>query len=520
MIRLYERLTQHCTTVNQLNRVHIALENRMVPLGLHALIQSAASGEGVWRDRWSAERQRWIAGLQSIFVRSGIAELQTFRRRCRAPGLVLYADNKPHSADKRLLVCFTGIAGRLMIPLPVFLQHVDAKSTDVILLRYPKPEGYRHGMPGIASGFVDLFKTLPRYFPAGPYRQRAALGVSGGAIPAVLLGMSSQFDMVLAFGIGNPDDDRWSSILKGDIVQMIKGLAPERQRFTRVTLVHGKDDYADRAAVNILAPKLSARTVAIGQKDAVVGHACVRPIVMSGQFKSFLERELWESGESPPMATDGITNPRPAQRGHAQRAQLPALTGPRYFGIGFNKTGTTSLGRCFDELGLGPVAEPRSPYMNFIELSRAILIDENFEPALQVARHFRSFQDRPWNVWDMYRRLDKSFPGSYFILTERDPDKWWNSVERWLTRTHSRDQPKLQRYLRHLRVEKLSKEGFVSAYLAYNNAVKKYFEGSDNLLVIDFEKGHGWTELCRFLKKPIPETPLPHANKQRTIQSA
>lgn len=291
MIRPYERLTRQCATVNQLNRVHIALENQLLPAGLHALVQSASSAP-VWRDRWSAERQRWIAGLHHWFSCSGIAEPQAFRRRCIARGIVLYADGRIPVAEKRLLVCFTGVARRLMIPMPVFLQHVDARSTDVLLLRYPKPEGYRSGMPGIAASFSELFSVLPDFFPSGAYRQRAALGVSGGAIPAVVLGILAGFDAAMAFGIGHPEDTRWREVLSGSVSTTVSALR-SRHAHTRIALVHGKDSESDRVAAETWATALPARIFAIGQQDAKVGHACMHPFVMAGQLTSFLERELW-----------------------------------------------------------------------------------------------------------------------------------------------------------------------------------------------------------------------------------
>jgi hypothetical protein len=44
--------------------------------------------------------------------------------------------------------------------------------------------------------------------------------------------------------------------------------------------------------------------------------------------------------------------------------------------------------------------------------------------------------------------------------------------------------------------------------------VQKYFNNQPNkLIVLDWEKGDGWIELCEFLGKPVPSLPFPHANK-------
>jgi hypothetical protein len=42
---------------------------------------------------------------------------------------------------------------------------------------------------------------------------------------------------------------------------------------------------------------------------------------------------------------------------------------------------------------------------------------------------------------------------------------------------------------------------------------EKYFKNNPNFIVLDWEKGNGWKELCRFLEKPIPQCPFPHRLK-------
>ncbi|MCZ6785204.1 MAG: hypothetical protein O7G30_18040, partial [Proteobacteria bacterium] len=184
----------------------------------------------------------------------------------------------------------------------------------------------------------------------------------------------------------------------------------------------------------------------------------------------------------------------------------------RVFGIGMNKTGTSSLGRCLRALGITPV--PSQYDIKTADLIDPILLDGNYEPALGFARSYRGFEDRPWNVWDMYRRLDERYPESLFVLTVRDVDKWWRSVQRWLTVV----KPNIrERYMLHLRAESFTREDFVRGYEAYNREVGAYFEDgrADRLLVIDFAEGRGWEPLCAFLDRPVPaDRPFPHVNRQ------
>lgn len=196
---------------------------------------------------------------------------------------------------------------------------------------------------------------------------------------------------------------------------------------------------------------------------------------------------------------------------------LPTIDGPRYFGIGLNKTGTSTLSLCFQQLGLTPIAAPHSPYVAVAKHNREIFLNENYQPALETATKFRSFQDRPWNIWRMYERLDECFPESFFILTERDPDAWWNSVEKWLTERHRFKSRKRRDYVRHLKAQEFDRDQFISAYIAYNNEVKTYFQGRQDFRVMNFGKGDGWQELCSFLGVPIPNKTFPHSNRQKYL---
>lgn len=194
----------------------------------------------------------------------------------------------------------------------------------------------------------------------------------------------------------------------------------------------------------------------------------------------------------------------------ASRGSAPEI-GQRVFGVGMNKTGTTSLKRCFGLLGLYPIAPNSLESAETRHAVRRLFDHGDYEPMLAIAARNRSFEDRPWNVWEAYRRLDERFPGSRFILTHREPESWWRSVERWITVVKPR---MARKYRQHLRAASLGKADMIAAYERYNRAVTEHFAGRDDLLVIDFEKGEGWAELCAFLGVPVPDVAFPHVNRQ------
>ena len=191
--------------------------------------------------------------------------------------------------------------------------------------------------------------------------------------------------------------------------------------------------------------------------------------------------------------------------------QYPPRISERVFGIGMKKTGTSSLKKCFARLDLHPIAPGSSKSAQVKRIKQSVQENNDYAPALSFAEKYKSFQDSPWNLWDMYRHLDRRFPDSFFILTVRDSGRWWRSVERWVTFMKPW---MVERYCLHLRVDKFEKTKMIRAYEHYNQDVIKYFGGRDNLLTVDLEQGDGWEPICNFLHCPIPQEPFPHVNRQ------
>ncbi len=526
MIKLYQRLVRGCSTVNQINRVHIALENWMTPLQWwslrNELLQSPVydflrqprnENAASVLDIRHVQRT-WVDTMHKMYEKAASNVAQDFMRCRLGRHINWYKSAQGETLNKTLVICFTGIAQRMMIPLPVFLQHIDATDCDVVMIRYPRGKGYRYGLEGVADGFAATVVKLGEILPVQQYARTVTIGVSGGGLPAVMTALRLNFDAALSFSGGHPEDPRWQEASGPSAATLLRDFMQHTNKNVQVFLAYGADSKADEHAAMALGQLLPSSIIRIGDEKTPVGHVSLYPLLIWGQLSRFLR----ETVLAPRVESDvlfPIQNPvfRARSPGVSKQPLRP-LTGPKYIGIGINKTGTTSLGRCFDALELTPVAEPRSQYINYIELSREIFEHGNFEPALQVAKYFRAFQDRPWNVWNMYQHLDRKFEGSYFILTERDPDSWWNSVEHWLTVVHKGDRPKQLRYLHHLRVERMDKPTFVDAYTRYNDEVKEYFRGNNNLLVMNLEAGAGWNEICAFLELPVPQVEFPHANKQ------
>ena len=177
----------------------------------------------------------------------------------------------------------------------------------------------------------------------------------------------------------------------------------------------------------------------------------------------------------------------------------------RVFGIGFHKTGTTTLRDALEILGYR-VTGPNG--------TKDADIASKLEPMVEaLAAEFDAFQDNPWPL--VYRRMDALYPGSKFILTVRDPERWLQSSVRDFA---ERDSP-----MRQLIYGVGHPKGHEALYrermLRHNREVAAYFrDRPGDLLTLEWAKKPGWEPLCGFLGKPVPSAAFPHANTARQTE--
>lgn len=176
------------------------------------------------------------------------------------------------------------------------------------------------------------------------------------------------------------------------------------------------------------------------------------------------------------------------------------LVNTKLFCIGFHKTGTKSLAKALRILGhrvTGPngVRDP--------DIEQNVL-----DMAYKIVKEYDAFQDNPWPI--IYKELDKKYPNSKFILTLRDSKRWINSQVRHFGH---RETP-MRKWIYGIGCPEGNEEIYVKRFEDHNKEVMNYFKSrSNDLLVLDFEKGDGWEKLCPFLGAEIRKDAFPHANK-------
>jgi hypothetical protein len=192
----------------------------------------------------------------------------------------------------------------------------------------------------------------------------------------------------------------------------------------------------------------------------------------------------------------------------------------KIFGIGLAKTATSSLGKALDILGYRCIHDPYELLPGFFPEELA-----DFPVAPGVLADHDAFAGV---VGLIFRELDETCPGSRFILTVRDEDRWLKSIRGHLhpksKATRMDGEIPLQPFVRsrmfngHLWFEDEFADDYLRAYRDHNRAVMEYFrDRPDDLLVMDVEKGDSWQELCGFLGIDIPAAPFPWKNR-RTLR--
>ena len=179
----------------------------------------------------------------------------------------------------------------------------------------------------------------------------------------------------------------------------------------------------------------------------------------------------------------------------------------KVFCIGFQKTGTSSLREALMQLG----------YRVTGVFGRDTPLDELRETfvqtGLRIAGDFDAVEDMPWPL--MFRELDKAFPGSKFILTLRDTDKWYGSIAGHFGANPYHIQQLT--YGEEFPAPVGHEQRYREVFEAHNAAVREYFSGRpEDLLEFSLERGDGWAELCSFLDiVDVPDGPFVHTNSTR-----
>jgi len=183
----------------------------------------------------------------------------------------------------------------------------------------------------------------------------------------------------------------------------------------------------------------------------------------------------------------------------------------KIFGIGFSRTGTTTLSNTLMDMGYKIRHYPRPK--SAIELASLKGPSINSQkPNVQ----YDGATDIP--VIPFWKDVDKIAPNSKFIYTVRDKEEWLNRIEIYFE--EKRNVSHLLRYEEIIRKAVygdafFDREKFERTWDRHDSEVKEYFKDRPNdLLILDILGNDKPKKLYDFLGHDNPPTEFGHWNKK------
>ena len=200
----------------------------------------------------------------------------------------------------------------------------------------------------------------------------------------------------------------------------------------------------------------------------------------------------------------------------------------KIIGAGFGRTGTYSLKLALDMLGFGPCH-----HMYEIRKNLSLLPDWSAVASGSIPdwdKMFAGFNTQvDWPGAAYWKELAQHFPMAKVILTTRDPDEWFDSMQKTIAP--------------FVAVRGAHKDSFQNdiGELVYETAVKPIFDNrlddrnfcTERFLshivevkstiaperLLEFDIRDGWSPLCDFLGVKSPTTEFPVSNSSAEFNS-
>ena len=187
-------------------------------------------------------------------------------------------------------------------------------------------------------------------------------------------------------------------------------------------------------------------------------------------------------------------------------------------GAGFGRTGTMSLKLALEQLGLGPCYHMAEVFKN------PAAPDWWYEVAQDPAKAdwgkiFEGYNSTvDWPNATYWEELAEAYPDAKVILTERDPNTWFDSTQATIFADRGPSGPGgrlpadgAQGGLRPVRrAHPRPRDHAISRSSRLHNARVRAAIPAERLLV--YEVADGWEPLCDFLGVQVPGEPMPKVN--------
>jgi hypothetical protein len=215
-----------------------------------------------------------------------------------------------------------------------------------------------------------------------------------------------------------------------------------------------------------------------------------------------------------------------------QAALQRARRNTKVFCLSMQRSGTTSVGDWLEAHGLARAGSPTSVRLGWTRMWLAGAYDAIF--ASETFGRTEIFEDDPWWCPGFFRVVARRYPQARFILLERDPDAWFDSLCRhsgglnpgWSdvhARVYEREgeleslltrNPALRPDAWGLLSIVEHREHYRRLYQRHSEAVRAFFASEpERLLIGRLEDPAVFPRICHFVGvSPDPEIPIPRAN--------
>lgn len=205
----------------------------------------------------------------------------------------------------------------------------------------------------------------------------------------------------------------------------------------------------------------------------------------------------------------------------------------KVFVIGFNKTGTTSIGYALEQFGfiVGKQIHGELLFDNWL--------NNDFEPIIEYCKTAEVFQDAPFSFPNTFEQMDKAFPNSLFILTIRDDsEQWYQSITSFHGKMWSNGNVppttndlkeanyiykgfplySITKLFKTTENDPYNKSKLITSYNQHITKVCDYFKDSpEQLLVVNVANPNDFQKLCDFVNIASDLKKFPHISSNDIV---
>lgn len=188
----------------------------------------------------------------------------------------------------------------------------------------------------------------------------------------------------------------------------------------------------------------------------------------------------------------------------------------KVIGAGFGRTGTASLKLALEQVGLGPCYHMTEVFKNPAAAGWWVDAADGNPDWEKIFAGYSATVD--WPNATFYAELAQAYPDAKVILTERDPDAWFESTQATIFAGGASPNPDTPIETMFAKViyrlfdgQIHDRDKAIAVFNRHNETVRQRIP-ADRLLV--FDVAEGWAPLCEFLGVAAPAGPLPHVNSK------